>query len=193
MIVDENNLIFEFNQGNRYAFATIYENLYAGVFYYAKSLTPTNAADLTADAFHKLWEMKQTFKSIGGIKSWLTTVVHNAYLNSIKTSRSRKEIMVDFTDNVLRGEINWWDDEEQTKLRNAFLKLLEEGINRLPSERREICQLAFLQKMNNLKIAELLKTNERKIRYEKSKILAFLKEFLEKGAAIMAILASLLS
>src|SRR6516164_17310 len=72
-------VIHMFNSGDRGAFDQVYRELYPNVFYFAcRFVDQEDAADITADAFLKLWNQKKDFASLQKIRIFLQVCVRNA-------------------------------------------------------------------------------------------------------------------
>ncbi|MFC5991985.1 sigma-70 family RNA polymerase sigma factor [Limoniibacter endophyticus] len=59
---------------------------------YARSLTrdQANAEDLVQDALLKAYERRKTFKPDGDMRGWLLSIVHNTFIDGIRSKRSEE-------------------------------------------------------------------------------------------------------
>ena len=57
---------------------------------YARSLTcdSTDAEDLVHDALVRAYERRGTFRSGGNLRAWLLSIVHNAFIDKMRSRRS---------------------------------------------------------------------------------------------------------
>ncbi|MER8898720.1 sigma-70 family RNA polymerase sigma factor [Mesorhizobium sp. M0676] len=57
---------------------------------YARSLTRdgTDAEDLVHDALVRAYERRDTFRSGGNLRAWLLSIVHNAFIDKMRSRRS---------------------------------------------------------------------------------------------------------
>ena len=57
---------------------------------YARSLTrdSTDAEDLVHDALVRAYERRGTFRSGGNLRAWLLSIVHNAFIDKMRSHRS---------------------------------------------------------------------------------------------------------
>src|ERR1700730_5022982 len=85
------DLVYLFNSGNRNAFTSVYNILYPSIFYFARRFVNSDdAADITADAFYKLWKMDKSFERLQSIKVFLQVSVRNACLNYLRNEKSKE-------------------------------------------------------------------------------------------------------
>ena len=109
---------------------------------YAWSLTRDEheAEDLVHDALVRAYEGRHTFRPDGDLKSWLFSILHNAFINNL---RSRKAHATRLDRVAELAEPHAAPDQEPrlrlSQIRNAFLSL--------PDEQREVLHLVAIEGM----------------------------------------------
>ena len=146
------------------------EQVFKAVFYdHAKSLRDflyyrsgnlEQAEDLMQDAFSKLWEYCAKV-SIDKARSFLFTTANNLFLNQV----SRKKVALKFEQAIMPQ--NDHQDPEFLLQSKEFKKQLEDAINDLPEDQRQIFLMNRMDKLKYREIAEMLsisvKTVEKKM------------------------------
>jgi RNA polymerase sigma factor (sigma-70 family) len=188
MDLGDDEIVSQFNNGNKRAFKATFEGMYAAIYEYACRFVPNDqASDITSDAFFKLWEStdkKDRFKSLQHIKNFLMLVARNRcydYLDKKKTQeKSVKDIAY-----LSSVETPFWGETED--IIADHLRALQIALKKLPKRRRDIVKLAFYEGLNNADIARKLKIKEITVRNTKSIALKILRDFFKGGTLISLI------
>lgn len=166
-------VIHMFNSGDRGAFDQVYRELYPNVFYFAcRFVDQEDAADITADAFLKLWNQKKDFASLQKIRIFLQVCVRNACINFLAKQRFRKQ---------REEEIAHFQKElqviefEGTTAKAEILKRIYEQIELLPAGAREIFRLSILEGLDSRQIAARLGVTDSTVRNQKKRAISILK------------------
>jgi RNA polymerase sigma factor (sigma-70 family) len=172
-----------FNSGNKTAFTIVYNKLYPNIYYFAKRFVNSeDAADMTAEAFLKLWNMEKGFKSLKSIKVFLQVTVRNASLNYIrnaKVSDSRLMEMAYLSENI---EMDSFQNEETMAdlVRRIYIE-----IENLPLPIKKVLKMSYLEGMKDKKIAEFLKISITTVYNQKSKALNILRLALLQSSLLL--------
>ncbi len=153
LIVDEDWLI-QLSEGTNEAyeklFATYWPRINALVHKLVKS--EIQAEDLTQEIFIKIWNNKQELPSIRNLDAYIYTVARHASLDFLK-----KRVLV--TENIENLIVYLSDDElgpEQKVLYKDLESCLQNGIDSLPLNIREVFMLSRYQGLSHEEIAEQL-------------------------------------
>jgi RNA polymerase sigma factor (sigma-70 family) len=187
----DKELIIEFNNGSQLAFASLYERLYSGVYYFArKFVTADDAADVAADVFFRLFRCDEKFESIANTKAWLMVNTRNACIDRLRREKYRNVAYKEILYRLSTDQPNWLDEQDRRERRQVYLELIHKAVLTFTEEKQTIFRLAFLEGLKNPEIAATLNVDERKIRDAKSRILSTLKRTLSKES--MAYLSNFL-
>ncbi len=107
---------------------------------YARALTGEriSADDLVQDTLERAWRKMHLFRSGTDLRAWLFTVMHNVYVNQVRTGRLA---VVDGEDlSELPGHAREAD--------GLAMRDLDRAIARLPDEQREVLLLVALEDMS---------------------------------------------
>jgi len=140
-------------EGDVRAFEALYDRYRSRAFGLAVRLTrqPGVAEEVTQDAFFNLWRNAGNFDpSRGNLGSWLLTFVRHRAIDSLRSGK-RRERNVELDSAAERLEAPERTDEEvarREESRNARLL-----VNELPTDQREVIELAYFRGMTHTEIA----------------------------------------
>lgn len=141
--------------------------------YFGRQLTDDKpeAEDIASLAFHKLWERRENFSSMSGIRSFLYTTVRNNCLNYLKHRKvvtgAQEQIL-----HLLENEQAWTDAR---MVQSDLLRLVYAEIEALAPHYREIVRLSFIQGLSTQHIAARLDLTESHVRVSRSRAIAQLR------------------
>ncbi|MCV3209453.1 sigma-70 family RNA polymerase sigma factor [Mesorhizobium sp. YC-39] len=117
---------------------------------YARSLTrdSADAEDLVQDALVRAYERRGTFRSGGNLRAWLLSIVHNAFIDGL---RSRKSEAARIEQAEYLADANMDAPQEHSvrlaQVREAFFKL--------PEEQRSALHLVAIEGLTYSQAAEV--------------------------------------
>ncbi len=94
--LSDEQLALAASQGERDAFATLYERYFQGIYDFALRMVhnPEMAADLVQTSFTDAWENLQKREVAGNIKAWLYTIARNNAIDQLRGELRRKNRFV---------------------------------------------------------------------------------------------------
>jgi len=115
---------------------------------YARALTGERAAadDLVQDTLERAWRKLHLFRSGTDLRAWLFTVMHNVYVNQVRSARpvfADEEALADLPERVREVD-------------GLAMRDLDRAIRRLPDEQREVLLLVALEDMSYEEAARTL-------------------------------------
>jgi len=115
---------------------------------YARALTGERVAadDLVQDTLERAWRKLHLFRSGTDLRAWLFTVMHNVYVNQVRSSRPV------FADEETLAEL----PERVREVDGLAMRDLDRAIRRLPDEQREVLLLVALEDMSYEEAARTL-------------------------------------
>jgi RNA polymerase sigma-70 factor (ECF subfamily) len=116
---------------------------------YARALTrdAVRADDLVQDTLERAWTKRALWRRGSNLRAWLFTIMHNVYVNQVKAQDKVTE--VDLESTVLTAKTP--TAEQTTAIRDV-----QEGLERLPLEMREVLLLVCLEQFTYAETAKLL-------------------------------------
>lgn len=134
------------------AFARVYQKYHAYLYALAlRYLKDTHLAEDTVQhVFVKLWETAKNIEIEINLKNYLYTMTKNYILNQIRNNKETISINYANAQKEIRDEDDLVDSIEE----NELAELLKSGIERLPSQKKEICSLKMEGNISNQEIAD---------------------------------------
>ena len=116
---------------------------------YARALTrdAVRADDLVQDTLERAWTKRGLWRRGSNLRAWLFTIMHNVYVNQLKAQDRVNEVDIDST--VLTART---PSAEHT----ATIRDVQDGLERLPLEMREVVLLVCLEQFTYEETAKLL-------------------------------------
>lgn len=124
------------------------------------------AEDMTQETFTRYFEALQTYTDYGKLKNYLYRIAGNIIKNYYK---KKKELPMEEMSEIPGND-----------MRDAEIRMdIEQAIDRLPKELKEITILFFFQDLKQKDIARLLDINLSLVKYRISRAKKLLSEYLE--------------
>ena len=147
--------------------------VYPFIFYFAlRFVHEEDALDFTAEAFYKLWKHDKPFLRLQGVKLFLQVTVRNACINHLRLQKYRegkkKEIF------FLSKDATQWDDDDVMIEAKSLARVYAE-IEKLPKEAKKVIHLAYIDGLNNEKIAAHLKLSINTVMSQKARAIKILR------------------
>lgn len=156
----DQQLAFLLAEGNRSAFAEIYER-YKGILFvhaYKRLNNQEEAEDIIHDLFAVLWNNRSQLQT-----SNLAGYLYSSVRNRIFTLLNRKRLESAYLINTY-GTLNETDYiTDQSVRANELAKIIEQEISILPAKMREIFILSRQQNLNHKEIAHKLGISEQTV------------------------------
>jgi RNA polymerase sigma-70 factor (ECF subfamily) len=117
---------------------------------YARSLTRdgADAEDLVHDALVRAYERRGTFRAGGNLRAWLLTIVHNVFIDRMRSRRS-EAARIEQAGHLADGSVPASQDHSVrlSQVREAFLAL--------PEEQRSALHLVAIEGLSYAEAAEV--------------------------------------
>jgi RNA polymerase sigma-70 factor (ECF subfamily) len=149
---------------------------------YARALTGERflADDLVQDTLERALAKFSLWRTTGRLESWLLTMMHNVFINQIRSRASRPpETLLDDTtvEPVVRGA-----QSDRLELRD-----LDNALNALPPEQREVLLLVTLEELSYEETARILDLPVGTVMSRLSRARDRLRQLLDGSAASIAL------
>lgn len=170
--------------GNRDAFAELWRAHHDEVFRYAyyRLADHATAEDITSETFAKALRNVGGFGEIrgAGMIGWLITIARNLIADLYKSSRHRREFVIDVvpeTDAVTNGP----DVDVLAQLQSAAVR---EAISRLTDDQRACIEARYLRGLSVAQTAQALGKNESAIKALQYRAVRTLGRLIDSDAAL---------
>jgi RNA polymerase sigma-70 factor (family 1) len=180
-------IIADFKEGSKEAFAAVYKSHYAALFFFVKRfvIDRAEAEDITAETFIKLWKIRHNFDSHQNIKAFLYITARNACLDCLRARQRSTGMQQEMLYLLLQqNDITFLHDE----IKVDVLTQVKEKIEGLPPKCKQIFKMAFLERLKNKEIAEKLGLTLQTVKNQKVRAIKLLRLALNKDLVLLTIL-----
>jgi RNA polymerase sigma-70 factor (family 1) len=170
----EEILLESFKNGDREAFYSIYQQFVRPLTYFTVNIinSPTDAEDIVANAFGKLYHQRVQMKSLDHVKRWLYIIVRNESIDYLRLRTRRRETQENLTYLDTGVEVQ----AETERIKSLLLQDVLQEIEKLPQQRRTILRLYFFEQKETREIANLLNISPQTVLNHKTKALDALRK-----------------
>lgn len=170
-------IVLKVQNGDLKAFTKLYEHYVDRIYRYFFFKTDQESAyDLTETVFLKVWEniKKYKKKDKANFSSWIFTIAHNLLVDHY---RDRKEVL-----ELDETEVDHAEDNNPIYLTEQSLTRdnLKIALGKIKSTYREVINLSFMNGLDNLEVARIMKKTEGGLRVLKFRALQELKKVLKE-------------
>ena len=190
MEISNKQLIEDLQHGDLIAFEKLYEKYYTFLCLVAGHIVknPDDAEEIVSDVFVKLWNLKEKPEIKTSIKAYLIRAVRNTslnYLERIKISNKLSESI-----NTADLQLLAWDSDYPLGqiYEKEVLEILDQSINKLPDNCREIFLLSRNEDLKYADIAEKQGISVNTVKTQMKIALSRLRDNLKDYLAILLIL-----
>ena len=171
---NEEAIIISFRDGNKEAFRIVYDQMVRPLTYFVENIihSQTDAEDIVANAFYKLFHARANMRSFEHIKRWLYVIVRNESIDYLRAKTRQKESQYDLS--YLETGIE--EQAETERVRTVLLQDIHKEIERLPKQRKTILRLYFFEQKNTSEIAEIMQLSPQTVLNHKTKALDALRK-----------------
>lgn len=160
---DDGVLIRRCQQGDRTAFDDLIRRHERRAYQYAYRLTsnPEEASDIVADAFIRIYNALQSFRSQSAFTTWMYRILTNCYLDLKKKERNRPTVSLESTMQTASGEVErqFEDPGEGPDVeveRFAREEKVQDALGQLPEYQRAMLVMYHVEMLSYEQIAEAL-------------------------------------
>lgn len=160
---DDAVLIRRCQQGDRAAFDDLVRRHERRAYQYAFRLTsnPEEAADIVADAFIRIYNALQNFRSQSAFTTWMYRILTNCYLDLRKKEKNRQTVSLDAAVQTDGSEVERQIEDEgagpaQEVEKMAREQAVQDAIQRLPEYQRAMLVMYHVEMLSYEQIAESL-------------------------------------
>ena len=152
--LEDRDLVNKVVDGDVHAFEEIYDRYNGQVFALALRVTgqPRAAEEATQDAFLSLWRTSRSYDvNRGTLRAWLLSVVRNRSIDWLR-SEARTVPTLEI-DGALVEQLEAQERTDELVVTREESRLARQLLVSLPSEQRQVIELAFFKELTQLEIA----------------------------------------
>lgn len=178
------NLIFQIQQDNKYAFKQLYQNYYSRVVAFIKK--QETAQDLAQDVFVNIWLNRKTLDVSRNLQNYLFVASRHAAINYLKKELSVTSEPLENMHTDIGSDIT----VEDMLFAKEIRLLIEMVVSEMPAQRQRIYRMSREQGVSNEEIASKLGISKRSV---ENQISLALKEIRQAVTAYVIFLFHMLS
>ncbi len=175
----DQDLVISLKNGNRDAFAGIYERYWSLLLTHAIRMLRDEdlAQDTVQDIFKMLWEKRTSLSIHTSLSSFLYTSIRYRILDQLKRHKIEDRFL-----STLQTELECAVEiKDEAMLEKEFAQKLEAGLNQLPPKMRKVFELSRLHEYSYREISKELQLSENTVKRQISNALKIIRENLKKG------------
>lgn len=176
----EKALLEEIARGNENAFRTLYDGYFHRISAYIFKLCKSPAAteEIVQDIFLKIWENRQSLVSVNTPEAYIFSMVRNKTIDYLRRLAKETNLI-----HVLKEQVQASSNEIEDKLNAEDLHcLIEEALQQLSSQKREIFRLSRTEGLDHDEIAEAMHLSKSTVKNHLSQTLQHVREHITPKA-----------
>ena len=152
--LQDKELVALFKKGLKQAFDVLYFRYIKKMIIFCNSLLrdESRAEDIAHDVFLQILETPDSLNPEKSFSGYLQTIARNRILNEFK----RTDVHLQYAQHIITHENDATNQTEHLILDNDYAKLLNDMIDELTPQQKEVFRLSRIQGLNYNEIAELL-------------------------------------
>ena len=158
--ISDKIILSALSQGNEEAFDMIFEQLYAKMKDFATRLcgSECDAENIVQDIFMQLWINRENLVDVDNLDGYVFMMVRNAGLNFLRKSLRYESVHLEDTLQMVEEE-----SAGDTLYYKELEAIIEQEIDKMPSQRRVVFSMSRIEGLSNAEIAEKLGISKRTV------------------------------
>ncbi|EGF52821.1 RNA polymerase sigma factor [Bacteroides clarus] len=176
--MDDETLFARVERGDVEAFTVVYKKYHKLLYVlaYRYLMNKTMAEDAVQHVFTRFWEFRSELRVGVSLKNYLVTMTKNHILNVIRNENTAVAKNYEMAQSTPEYEDTLVENLEKKELMSLFYQALD----KLPSQKREICMMKVRDELTNQEIAERMHLSVNTIKTHYSEALKLLRAHLHK-------------
>jgi RNA polymerase sigma-70 factor (family 1) len=173
---DESDVLKKLTQGDGLAFKLLYDRYWFGIYKTVKRYTKSSelAEDIVQEIFTTLWNSRGHFLQVINLEFYLVTMAKNLTYKTLRKIAFEQTLQNNLVRDLQSEEIT-----ENTLLDQQYTQLIEQAVGLLPSQQKQIFQLAKVDGLSHKDIAGQLKISHLTVKTHMAKALRFIRHYLQ--------------
>jgi RNA polymerase sigma-70 factor (family 1) len=172
-----NDVLRQLTKGDESAFRQIYDRYWLSIYKTVKRYTksPEVAEDIVQEIFTTLWNNRTHFSEVINIEYYLITMAKNLTYKTLRKMAFEKEVRNHWSEEGLRKE----NVENDAVLDQQYAQLIQHAVGLLPSQQKQIFQMAKVEGLSHKDIAAQLKISHLTVKTHMAKALRTIRHYLQ--------------
>lgn len=172
---NEKELLILIGEGDETAFTTLFHHYRDKIYTVAFKLSgsPTLAEEAVQDVFVKIWLKRTDLVQVQNFKAYLYTTVQNTMYKTLKRLALNHKKMV----MVGAEQAPFADDPELQLMQKDFHSILQNAIEKLPNQQKQVYKLVREKGLKRAEVANLLNLRPETVKFHLSKAVKNLRSY----------------
>ncbi|GAA4798883.1 RNA polymerase sigma-70 factor [Olivibacter ginsenosidimutans] len=177
-IVADEHLIHRIIDGDERAFTELYQRYHQrlGAYLFKLTKAPELTQELVHDVFLKIWQNRVTLAPIKNFKAYLFVVSKNMAINHLK------KLAKEFKEQQELIHLNEDSFDELTDEANRYILMLDEAVDRLPPQGKQVYMLCKQHRLSYAEIANQLAISPETVKKHLQRAVKSITEYLRSHA-----------
>ncbi|SKC40552.1 RNA polymerase sigma factor [Ohtaekwangia koreensis] len=173
----ENSVLHELALGSESAFKQLYDRYWQSIYKVTKRYTKSSvlAEDIVQEIFSTLWNKRSEFTEVLHLEYYLMTMARNLTYKTLRKLAFEELAKSKFTEESILVD-NTMDD---LLLEKQYEQLLQQAVGLLPSQQKQVFQLAKVEGLSHEAIAKQLNISRLTVKTHMAKALQFIRHYLQ--------------
>ena len=166
----------QLTEGSESAFKQIYDRYWLGIYKTVKRYTksPEVAEDIVQEIFTVLWNHRSNFKDVVNLEFYLVTMAKNLTYKTLRKMAFEKVAKSKWSLENLQEE----NSANDSILDQQYAQLVQHAVGLLPSQQKQIFQMAKVEGLSHKDIAAQLKISHLTVKTHMAKALRSIRHYL---------------
>jgi RNA polymerase sigma-70 factor (ECF subfamily) len=164
-------------KGDEFAFREIYDRywygIYKTVFRYTKS--KVIAEDIVQEVFTILWNKRSQFTAVIHLERYLITIARNITYRTLQQIAQEKTV----SQTIVKEKITTENHTDDRLLEKQYDELLKQAVHLLPTQQKQVFQLAKVHGLSQKDIAQQLNISRFTVKTHMAKALQSIRHYLQ--------------
>lgn len=182
----ERDLLSKVAEGDHLAFKVIYERYYDRIYKFAFKIMGTRepAEEIVQEAMLYIWQQGYKLKKVASIEAYLKTTAKHKAIDAF-----RRKVLTDKAEAQIGAEYNdAFELDDDGNLLSTARAVLEEGIDKLPPQQRQVYQLCYQEGLKYEQVAEKLHISHGTVQTHMKFALKFLRNYVQNHSDVASLL-----
>lgn len=186
---DEKRALELLAQGSEYAFTQVFDHYRPRIYHAALKFLKSRelAEEIVQEVFLKIWRRREELSQVSNFNAYLFAMGRNLIFDSIKKLSEESAASLEFAYGMTHE-----NSTEKMLLEKQYEELLNEVVEQLPPQQKQVFRLARIEGLSHEVIAEQLSISRFTVKTHMAKALQFIRHRLQHHLSSFAFLAILI-
>ena len=142
-------------------------------FFYRKTKQPQLSEDLVQSVFERMLKYRTTYSGSGAFTTWMFSIARNAHIDHFRKEKRRKEDEILDEERIVSETPSGYAEMDE---RNRKKLLLEQALDQLDEEKKEVVILSRYEGLRYQEIAEIQGVSESAVKVRMFRAMKELKD-----------------